>query len=74
MCLDHPRVQSVLPKIERKVLTYGLSPQADYAASNVVAREDGVDFTVKRHGEELGWVELAMIETTIFRMPLPPLP
>ena len=61
MCLDHPRVQSILPKIERKILTYGLSPQADYAASNVMAREDGVDFTVRRHGDELGRVELAMI-------------
>ena len=63
MCLDHPRVQSILPKIERKIWTYGLSPQADYVASNVVSREDGTEFTVKRHGEELGRVELAMIGT-----------
>src|SRR6202035_3494800 len=34
MCLDHPSVQEVLPRIERRHVTYGISRQADYRARN----------------------------------------
>ena len=30
-CLDHPHVQDILPQIEKRTATYGLSAQADYA-------------------------------------------
>lgn len=34
LCLDHPEVQALLPKItDRRVVTYGFSPQADVSAS-----------------------------------------
>jgi UDP-N-acetylmuramate--alanine ligase len=34
LCLDHPEVQAMLPKItDRRVVTYGFSPQADVSAS-----------------------------------------
>jgi UDP-N-acetylmuramate--alanine ligase len=36
MCLDHPEVQAMLAHIEdRRVVTYGLSPQADLRAVNL---------------------------------------
>ena len=36
MCLDHPEVQAILPKIrDRRVVTYGFSAQADVRAVNV---------------------------------------
>ncbi len=36
MCLDHPEVQNLVAKItDRRVITYGLSPQADVRAVNV---------------------------------------
>ena len=37
LCLDHPTVQAMLPRVEKRHLTYGLSPQADYVAENVRA-------------------------------------
>lgn len=37
LCIDHPEVQSLIPHIDnRRVLTYGLSPQADVRAINLV--------------------------------------
>ncbi len=36
LCLDHPEVQALLPKItDRRVVTYGFSPQADVSASGL---------------------------------------
>jgi UDP-N-acetylmuramate--alanine ligase len=54
LCLDHPSVQDILPRIERRLVTYGVSRQADYRASG--ARYDGLDthFDAFRRGEPLG--------------------
>ena len=36
LCIDHPVVQSMIPRIsDRKVVTYGFSPQADVRAVNL---------------------------------------
>src|SRR5271154_4660334 len=32
LCLDHPHVQAILPRVTRRHVTYGLSRQADYRA------------------------------------------
>ena len=29
-CLEHPRVQSILPQIRKRYVTYGFAAQADY--------------------------------------------
>ena len=34
-CLDHPHVQDILPRIEKRVATYGLAAQADYRARDL---------------------------------------
>src|ERR1700704_6797326 len=42
LCIDHPVVQGMIPKLtERRVLTYGLSPQADIRATNIRLGRDG---------------------------------
>lgn len=36
MCIDHPEVQTLIGQIQdRRIITYGLSPQADLRASNI---------------------------------------
>src|SRR6202008_1828855 len=36
LCIDHPEVQAMVGRIEdRRIVTYGLSPQADVRATNV---------------------------------------
>ena len=47
MCLDHPEVQAILPRIrDRRVVTYGFSAQADVRAVNVTPIPGGNRFEV----------------------------
>ncbi len=47
MCIDHPEVQALIAKVpDRKIITYGFSPQASVRASNVRTGPDGAHFDV----------------------------
>ncbi|MFY9287075.1 MAG: UDP-N-acetylmuramate--L-alanine ligase [Alphaproteobacteria bacterium] len=47
LCVDHPEVQAMIARIsDRKIITYGFSPQADVRAINVEAKMDGTRFDV----------------------------
>jgi len=47
LCLDHPVVQSLIPKVaERRVVTYGMSAQADIRATNMVFTRSGARYDV----------------------------
>jgi UDP-N-acetylmuramate--alanine ligase len=55
LCIDHPEVQALIGQVrDRKVVTYGFSPQADVGAENVRADAGGnvFDIVVRRLGEE----------------------
>ena len=47
LCLDHPEVQALIPKVpDRKIVTYGLNPQADVRAVNLVIQPGGASYDV----------------------------
>ena len=47
MCIDHPEVQALISRIpERRIVTYGTSPQADIRAVNVSIGPEGATFDV----------------------------
>lgn len=47
LCLDHQAVQGLVAKItDRKVITYGMNPQADVRAINIRAEADGSHYDV----------------------------
>jgi len=47
LCIDHPEVQAMVGRIEdRRIVTYGLSPQADIRATNVRFSEGASHFDV----------------------------
>ena len=47
MCIDHPEVQAMIPLIsDRKIVTYGLSAQADVRAVDITVTEAGTVFDV----------------------------
>jgi UDP-N-acetylmuramate--alanine ligase len=47
LCIDHPVVQQMIPKLsDRRVLTYGFSPQSDIRAVNVRLGRDGAHFDI----------------------------
>jgi UDP-N-acetylmuramate--alanine ligase len=51
LCIDHPEVQALIADVQdRRVLTYGLSPQADVHASDVKLSAEGSHFTVQIGG------------------------
>ncbi len=60
LCLDHPHVQDLLPRIQRRHVTYGLSPQAEYSARNVEFEGTTARFVAMRRGESLGEVTVRM--------------
>jgi UDP-N-acetylmuramate--alanine ligase len=46
LCIDHPAVQQMIPRLDRRVVTYGVSPQADVRAEKIVADKMGATFEV----------------------------
>jgi UDP-N-acetylmuramate--alanine ligase len=60
LCLDDAPVQDILPRIERRVVTYGLSTQADVQARNVMLGPIGSHFAVVARGAELGVITLSV--------------
>ena len=60
VCLDHPVVQSILPRVRRRVIGYGLSAQAAIRADRIRQVGRGLQFRVWRQEEALGELELAV--------------
>ncbi len=60
LCLDNEPIQELIPKIERRLTTYGLRSQADFQARNVVF--DGLKsrFSLYHLGEKLGEISLSL--------------
>jgi UDP-N-acetylmuramate--alanine ligase len=61
LCLDHPTVQGMIPEIEKRHTTYGLSSQAHYRGSDVALSGYRSVFAASRGGENLGKFELPMV-------------
>ena len=59
ICLDDPHVAEILPAIKKRVITYGLTAQADLYAERISFDQGRVRFIVKREMETLGEVNLA---------------
>ncbi|MEJ5305566.1 MAG: UDP-N-acetylmuramate--L-alanine ligase [Ignavibacteria bacterium] len=58
LCLDEEGLREILPQINRKVITYGLSAQADIRAYDISFFETYSKFKVRYKGETLGEIEL----------------
>lgn len=58
LCLDEEGLREILPGINRKVITYGLSAQADVRAYDVSFHQTTSKFKVKYFGQMLGELEL----------------
>jgi UDP-N-acetylmuramate--alanine ligase len=58
LCLDDAPVQDLLPRVERRVVTYGLSPQAQVSARDLAVGPTGSTYTATFAGQPLGEVSL----------------
>jgi UDP-N-acetylmuramate--alanine ligase len=61
MCLDHPVVQHLIPRIGKRHTTYGVSPQAEWRADDVNLAPFQSRFTVSYKGTVQGEVKLRMV-------------
>lgn len=59
-CLDDPNVRTVLARVDRRVIPYGLSSEAEISATDVKISGFGSSFVARRSGARLGSVELAV--------------
>lgn len=67
LCIDHPEVQALIPRVsDRRIVTYGFSPQADVRAENISNDREGNTFDVvisdRKTGEQrrIDQLKLAM--------------
>ena len=60
VCVDDPNVRAILPRVDRRVLTYGFSSEADVSATGVEVSGFGTSYTAVWDGEEHGRVKLAV--------------
>jgi len=60
LCLDHPGVQSIIPRLTRRYTTYGFTSQADLVACDVEAHSKGMRFRVRHGGAPLGTLTIGM--------------
>ncbi len=58
LCMDEPALQDIIPQINKKIITYGLTAQADIRATDIIHNEFSSSFIVKYKGEELGKLNL----------------
>jgi UDP-N-acetylmuramate--alanine ligase len=59
LCLDDPNVQAIIPRIERRRMTYGLSAQADISAHAIRYDQNfGSKFTVGLGANTVGEISL----------------
>ncbi len=61
LCLDHPNVQALLPRIEKRFVTYGSSHAADYRLEGVTLDGFSTRFRAFRREEDLGEFTVRMV-------------
>jgi UDP-N-acetylmuramate--alanine ligase len=60
LCLDDPPVQDILPRVERRIVTYGLTHQASVSARDLELTPTGSHYTATLEGRPLGPVMLTV--------------
>jgi UDP-N-acetylmuramate--alanine ligase len=58
LCLDDPNLQSIIPQIERRIITYGFSVQSDLSARDFAFDEFRSSSTLLAKGKPLGPLRL----------------
>ncbi len=60
ICIDNANIQSIIPMLKRRYMTYGLSKQADLRADNISYEGFLTRFRVIYKGYDLGEIELTL--------------
>ena len=60
LCLDDPQVAAILPEIRKRIITYGLTSQADVYARGITPHGLSSSFEVCRDDDVLGSINLSL--------------
>jgi UDP-N-acetylmuramate--alanine ligase len=60
VCLDEPNLRAILPRVDRKIIGYGLGSDAHLTATDVEVKGLGVSYTARWHGVSLGRIQLSV--------------
>ena len=60
LCLDHPTVQKILPKVQKRFVTYGMASQADFRARNVSYDGMHASYVAWKRANELGDIKIPL--------------
>ena len=58
LCLDQENIQALLPRVEKRFVTYGLEAQADFLARDIAFKEMTSEFVASWKGQTLGRIRL----------------
>lgn len=61
LCHDDPVIKSILPHINRRMVTYGFSPEANYRALNITTEQFTTCFDLVINNRSIGRIALAMV-------------
>ena len=60
LCLDHPNIQSLIPRLKKRFTTYGLTTQADFQAKEIKFEGLSTTFDVLHQHKEIGRLRIQM--------------
>ncbi len=60
LCLDHENVQTLIPRVSKRYVTYGLSTQANFRAADVSYHGFATSFQAFENNRELGKISIMM--------------
>ena len=60
VCLDEGNIQSLVPDIEKRFITYGIEARADFTATGIQVDGTGSSYMVNRNGQALGKMHIKL--------------
>jgi len=60
LCLDQENIQELIPKVEKRFMTYGIETKADLTATGINIDGDGSSYTVLYHGKSIGKISIKL--------------
>ena len=60
LCLDHPNIQSLIPRLKKRFTTYGLTTQADFQAKEIVFEGLSTTFDVIYRNQDISRLKIQM--------------
>ncbi|MCH7827200.1 MAG: UDP-N-acetylmuramate--L-alanine ligase [Bacteroidetes bacterium] len=58
LCIDEPELKNIMPELNKKIITYGLSQEADLRAVDITHNTFNSSYTAIYNGKELGGIKL----------------